>query len=127
MVSVGNTTFTRWSYPGSPYSARSVPPNVKRRKLGVSSVIAVTGARKKRMALAVDDTGLLGFGDQDVVAAAGEDDRGARHRVGEHEGVEVEHVADQLARHDLRRRAARDDPAVAHREQVIGVAGREVH
>ena len=61
MVSVGNTTFTRWSYPGSPYSARSVPPNVKRRKLGVRSVIAVTGARKKRMALAADDTGLLGF------------------------------------------------------------------
>ena len=42
------------------------------------------------------------------------------------ERVEVEDLADELARDDLVRRAARDEPAAAQREQVVGVAGGEV-
>ncbi len=59
-------------------------------------------------------------------AAERHDQRGARHRVGDHAVVEAEDGADRLLGHDLGRRALGDDPAVAHGDQVVGVPGRQV-
>jgi len=36
-----------------------------------------------------------------VVAPAGEDDRRARHGIGDDERVEVEHLADEVCGHDV--------------------------
>ncbi|MCO5561385.1 hypothetical protein L7F22_015006 [Adiantum nelumboides] len=61
-----------------------------------------------------------------VVPAGRDDHRGARDRVGHHPRLHPEHPAHQVGGHRRRGRALRDDRAVGHRDQVVGVAAGQV-
>ena len=61
-----------------------------------------------------------------MVAAAGQDHRGARQRIDDHLAVEAEDVADQLVGDHVARDPDGVDPALADGDELVGVASGEV-
>src|SRR5690606_6914467 len=65
-------------------------------------------------------------GGRAVEAADGHDHRGPAHRVGDDAGAQPERLGDEVLGEDGARVADRPDRAVAHDDEVVGVAGGEV-